>query len=129
MAGLMPLSGQKLALKWLLARRLTLRLFTNQKSPSLRDLANSYQEAIGNGYKAIPLASEDWQFPVGEQVLASQTEKVFRFSAAAGKVHGYFITDQETGALMCAEAFTDGAIDIKNNGDQIRIAPSLRGAQ
>jgi len=129
MALLVPNVGEELALKALLnhtaPQNLVLRLYTSNTTPAESDTAATYTEASGNGYAAITLTGGSWVVTPGAPTSAAYAEQTFTFTGALGNVYGYFLTQVTSGILVYAERFTGAPFSINNNGDQIKITPTI----
>ncbi len=105
---------------------LVLRLFTNNITPAETDVAATYTEASGSGYGAITLTGASWGAPSeGAPSSIAYAQQTYTFSGALGNVYGYFMTRATSGRIALAERFSDGPYNIANNGDQIKITPSI----
>lgn len=101
---------------------LVLRLFTNNITPSKTDVVGTYIEASGFGYVNITLIGASWTVSGTTQIAYAQ--QVFTFTGALGNVYGYYYTRAITGDLFAAERFSVTP-NIANNGDQIKITPTI----
>ncbi len=130
MALLFPDTGENLALEMIVNKtapqNLVLRLFTSNTTPGESDTAGTYTEATGNGYSAITLTGASWGSASGGSIAYAQ--QTFTFTGALGNVYGYYVTQASSGTLVYAERFTDGPYNIANNGDQIKITPTITAA-
>lgn len=104
---------------------LTLRLFTNNVTPSDTDTIATYTEAAGSGYAAVGLTASNWVLTAGAPSDATYPEITFTFTGALGNVYGYFITGDTSSDVWWAEAFTGGPFDVQANGDQIKVTPII----
>lgn len=124
-----PNVGEGNALRAWIASGKTLRLFTNNITPGEADTAATYTEAAGNGYAALALTGGTgggaWTVTEGAPSSASYPQQTFTFTGALGNVYGYYVTETTGGALCWAERFSDGPYNIANNGDQIKITPTI----
>jgi hypothetical protein len=120
-------TGEHIVLEALVNRTapqdLVLRLYTSDTTPAEDDTAATYTEATGNGYSAITLAGASWGAASGGSIACSQ--QTFTFTGALGNVYGYYMTQASSGTLVYAERFTDGPYAIANNGDQIKVTPTI----
>lgn len=128
MAGVLVNQAEVIALKALLnhtaqSYNLILRLFTNNQTPVETHTEADYTEAAGNGYAAATLTGASWTVNPGAPSSATYAEQTFTFSGALGNVYGYYYT--ANGVLISAERFTDGPYNIQNNGDSIKITPTI----
>lgn len=130
MALLVPNNGEGDALQYFTNKaapeNLVLRLFTNNVTPGEADTAASYTEAAGNGYASITLTGATWGAPSeGAPSSIAYPQQTFTFTGALGNVYGYYLTRATSGRIALAERFTDGPYNIVNNGDQIKITPTI----
>lgn len=103
-----------------------LKLYTNNHNPGYTDTASTFSEASGNGYAAIALAGASWGAPSGDDpATIAYPQQTFTFTGALGNVYGYFIVRKNTGTLVLAELFSNGPYNIQNNGDTIKITPTV----
>jgi hypothetical protein len=127
MALVFPDVGENIVLEALVNKtapqNLVLRLYTSDTTPGESDTAGTYTEATGNGYSAITLTGASWGAASGGSIAYAQ--QTFTFSGALGNVYGYYMTQASSGTLVYAERFTDGPYNIVNNGDQIKITPTI----
>lgn len=130
MALLVPNVGETILLSYLTNKDapedLVLRLFTSNTTPAEGDTAGTYTEATGAGYASKTLAGAAWTVTGGAPSDASAAQQTFAFTGALGaSVYGYYFTRLTTADLVWAERFTDGPYAINNNGDEIRITPTI----
>jgi hypothetical protein len=125
-----PDAGENIVLEALVNKtapqNLVLRLYTSNTTPGESDTAGTYTEATGNGYSAITLTGASWGAASGGSI--SYAQQTFTFSGALGNVYGYYMTQASSGTLVYAERFSDGPYNIANNGDQIKITPTITAA-
>lgn len=129
MALVVPNGGEVIALSYLVNKsspeNLVLRLFTNNKTPAEADAVGDYTEATGSGYASITLTGASWTVTPGAPSSAAYAQQTFTFTGALGNVYGYYLTRLTTGDLVYAERFSDGPYNIANNGDQIKVTPTI----
>lgn len=106
---------------------LYLGLYTNSTEPAENATLASLTEPSGNGYARKTLVRGSWSIS-GD--LASYAQQVFTATGSWGNVYGYFLatTLDGTGKLMAVEQFTNGPYNVQNNGDEIKVTPSVRCA-
>lgn len=130
MALVVPNGAETFALSYFVgktttAEPLTLRLFTNNVTPGETDVVGTFTEATGVGYAAVPLTGASWTITPGAPTSAANAQQTFTFTGSLGNVYGYYLTRTTTGDLAYAERFSDGPYAIANNGDQIKITPTI----
>lgn len=107
---------------------LTLRLYTNDKTPADGDTAASYTEATGGGYAAKTLTAGDWTISrVGGIDQAAYAQQTFEFTGALTTnpdVRGYYVTDAD-GVLQWAEKF-DAAFTPEESGPPLKVTPHFQ---
>jgi hypothetical protein len=127
MALLFPDTGENLTLEMIVNKtapqNLVLKLYTSNSTPGESDTAGTYTEAAGNGYSAITLTGSSWGSASGGSIAYAQ--QTFTFTGALGNVYGYFVVQASSGTLLYAERFSNGPYNIQNNGDQIKITPTI----
>jgi len=129
----MPLSfpdvGENLALEMIVnktaAQNLVLKLYSNDVTPGEADTAGTFTECAGSGYGALTLTGATWAAAAAGSIAYAQ--QTFTFTGALGNVYGYFVVQATSGTLVYAERFTSPTppIIISNNGDQIKITPTI----
>jgi hypothetical protein len=130
MALLFPNNGEGDALQYLVNRaapeNLVLRLYTSNTTPAEADTAGTYTEATGFGYAALTLTGASWGAPSeGAPSSIAYAQQTFTFTGALGNVYGYYLTRATSGRIAYSERFSDGPYNIVNNGDQIKITPTI----
>jgi hypothetical protein len=132
MALLFPNTGEVIALEALVNKtapqNLVLRLYKSNTTPGETDTAGTYTEADFTGYNAANLLGAGWGSATGGApssiAYAQQT-----FTSSAGSqnqnVYGYYLTQVSSGTLVYAERFSDGPYNIANNGDNIKVTPTI----
>src|SRR5574343_813498 len=130
MALVFPDVGENKALEHLVNKtapeNLVLRLFTSNTTPAEGDTAGTYTEASGSGYASITLTGASWGAASGGSIAFAQ--QTFTFTGALGNVYGYYYTEVTSGVLIAAERFSDGPYNVANNGDHIKITPTITAA-
>ena len=125
---LVPNTGEVAALTLFLSANVTLKLYSNDKTPAETDVASDYTEVAGGGYTAKILSSGAWSIVAGAPSVASYTYQDFSFSGptnAPATMYGYFVVNGE-GVLLWAERFTGGVLPITPVlGTLIRITPKI----
>jgi hypothetical protein len=102
-----------------------LRLFRNNITPADTDVAATYTEAAFPGYAAINLPGASWN-PASAGVITYSAQLTFACTGVAtDDIYGYYITQVTSGILMWSERDTAAPAAIRNNGDQIRVTPSI----
>ena len=127
MPGLISNTGERQLLIRALGGGCSIKLFTNDREPQKKDTIESYTEASGHGYSSKLLFEKDWTVLSGtDYVVASYEEQEWVFTGSLGEVYGYYVTNSEGTELLWAERFGNGPYDIRNEGDRLRIVPSIR---
>jgi len=133
MAGIVPNAGEELALKNFLNHTApqdqVLKLFVNDKTPAEGDTAGSYTEMSTQGYASKSLAGGSWSITPGAPSSAAYAQQTWTFDGTGGatNVYGYFVVQAVSGILMFAERFTGAPFAVANNGDQIKVTPTVTG--
>lgn len=133
MALLVPNTGEVIALQYLVNKaapeNLVLHLYKNNITPAEADVAGTYTEATFTGYTAITLTGASWTVTGGAPSSASYAQQTFSSSAGSQNqdIYGYYLTRLGSADLVYAERFSDGPYNIANNGDAIRVTPTITG--
>lgn len=103
---------------------LVLRLYTNNPAEANDSLTQTgLTEASGAGYSAISINAAAWSISGG---TASYPQQTFTFTGDLGAdVYGYYFTRASGGELMWYEKFSNGPYNPTNNGDQIKVTPTI----
>lgn len=121
---LTPNVGLVLNLQEILNRVLTLKLYSNNRTPAAGDTAGSYTEVSGGGYADVDLLYASWSISAGG--IASYAPQDFTFTGATtapAVIYGYYIVDAD-GVLRWAERFPGTVVPFTPvNGSLIRITP------
>ncbi len=127
MAILITDAGKQKALEYLVGKDTTtesliLKLYSNNYTPDIEDVATFYTEVTGNGYASKALTSSSWSIVGGEALYPKQT---WAFTGAAGAVYGYYAVSATGGDVIFAERFSDAPYTIATNGDTIRVTLNI----
>jgi hypothetical protein len=101
-------------------------LYTETTEPAEGATLANVTEPVAAGYVRVLIQNSpsDWTI-VGD--TATGTLAVFTATGVWGNVYGYFIATSVggTGKLLAVEHFTDGPYDVQDNGDQVKVTPSI----
>ncbi len=129
MALVFPNTGENLSLEMLVnktaAQNLVLRLFKSNTTPAEGDTAGTYTEADFTGYSSITLTGASWGTASGGSIAYAQQTFTSSANQSTQNVYGYYYTQASSGTLVAAERFSDGPYGITNNGDNIKITPTI----
>lgn len=130
MSLLFPNQGEGIVLEAIVNKTapqtLILRLYSNNKTPAETDTEADYTEAAGSGYSSISLTGASWgAASLGAPSSIAYAQQTFTLTGALGNVYGYYLTQTTSGKLVYAERFSDGPYNIQNNGDQIKVTPTI----
>jgi hypothetical protein len=125
-----PDTGENLALEALVNKtapqNLVLRLYSNNVTPSDTDVTGTYTEATFPGYAAITLAGASWNAAAAGSIAYSAQQTFTRSSTgAAENIYGYYCTQLASTTLMYSERDASAPFAVTNNGDAIKITPSI----
>lgn len=106
---------------------LTLKLYSNNRTPAHGDVAGDYTVVTGGGYASTALVKTNWVVSSGSPSVAQYNAFIdFNFTGATGApgtIYGYYITDAN-GTLICSERFPSPPF-TPINGSLIRVKPRL----
>ena len=132
MAILVPDTGEVIALSYLTGKTgtteaLILRLFQNNITPAEADTAATYTQATFTGYVALTLTPATWTVTGGAPTSAAYPQQSFTSTAGAQNqsIYGYYLVRATSLDLVYAERFSDGPYSIVNNGDAIKVTPTI----
>jgi hypothetical protein len=132
MALLVPNNGEGDGLEAFVAKSaataLILCLFKSNTTPAETDTTATYTEADFTGYSNISLTGASWGSPSeGAPSSIAYAQQTFTSSAGSQNqdVYGYFMKRTTSGRIALAERFSDGPYNIANNGDAIKVTPSI----
>jgi hypothetical protein len=123
--------GEGLALKAILnhtaGQNLVLKLYKSNTTPGETDTEATYTEADFTGYSNVTLTGSSWSVSGTAPTTASYAQQTFTSSAGSQSqsVYGYYLVQTTSGKLIFAERFSDGPYVIVNNGDAIKVTPSI----
>lgn len=123
--------GEGLALEAILnktaGQNVRLKLFKSNTTPGETDTEATFTEADFTGYSDILLTGASWTVTPGAPSSAAYAQQTFTSSAdqSSQNVYGYYLTQTTSGKLIWAERFSDGPYAIANNGDAIKITPTI----
>lgn len=129
---LVPNNGEGDALEYFVNRaapeNLSLRLYQNNITPAETDTAATYTVATFTGYANITLVGATWGAPSeGAPSSIAYAQQTFTSSAdqATQSQYGYYMVRVTSGRIALAERFSDGPYPVTNNGDNIKITPTI----
>lgn len=134
MNALTTIVGMKNILYKTLANSLTLKLYSNNKTPALGDDIADYTEVSGGGYSEIIISSSlinNWVFNNSVPVTTIYNDFLtFNFSSTTtiGLVYGYYLISKSDNislpvSLLCAQRFDQ--VFVPNANRFISIKPHL----
>lgn len=114
----------------ILGESFTLKLYSNNITPSGADTAASYTEVSGGGYLAKTLTSANWIITSGDPAVALYNAvQDFNFTGtttAPGTIYGYFIIRVSDSTLVYAERFPPANVPLTPvNGSLVRLTPRI----
>lgn len=114
----------------LLTPALTLKLFSNNATPSGASNAASFTEVVGGGYVSLPLTFANWAITGGDPSQgvynAIQTWIFTGPTGGPGTIYGYFVTRNSDGKLYLAERFAPAIVPFSPvNGSKVQILPKF----
>lgn len=129
---LVPNNGEGDALEYFVNKgtpqNLILKLYKNNITPAETDTAATYTVADFTGYGDITLTGATWGSPSeGAPSSIAYAQQTFTSSAGSQSqaVYGYYMLRASSGRIALAERFSDGPYTIVNNGDAIKVTPTI----
>ncbi len=125
-----PDVGENIALEALVNKtapqNLLLKLYSNNITPADSDTHTTYTEATFIGYAAITLTGATWSAASGGTIAYSAQQTFTRSSTGASEnIYGYYIVQATSGTLVWSERDASAPFVITNNGDQVKITPTI----
>jgi hypothetical protein len=104
-----------------------LKLFKSNTTPAETTVVADLTEADFTGYSAVTLTGSSWSATNADPSVASYAEQSFTSSAGSQSqsVYGYYVVNNGGTILLWAERFSDGPYVIVNNGDVIKVTPTI----
>lgn len=123
---LVPNVGEVKMLNLILDQDLTLKLYSNDKTPAEGDTASSYTEVAGGNYSSKDLLFANWTITSGNPSFGVYLSQDFNFTDSTdspGTIYGYYVVNDD-GVLMWAERFPALVLPFSPvNGSIVRITP------
>ena len=102
-----------------------LKLFQNNVAETEAYTSTDLTEATFTGYAAVTLTGSSATVTAGAPSSIAWPQVTFTCSAATSQsIYGYHITSS-TGILIAMEVFDDGPYVVTNNGDAIKVTPTI----
>lgn len=104
---------------------LVLCLFKSNTTPSAATVLADLTEADFTGYSNITLTGASWSVTTANPAVATYAQQTFTSSAGQStqNIYGYYVKSGTT--LVAAERFSDAPNPITNNGDNIKVTPTI----
>jgi hypothetical protein len=132
MAGVIPNVEEGRILQNYVTNDLSLRLFSNDVTPSETSTLATFTSVAGGGYAAITLEFADWVVTLGDPTEIEHPEVEFEFTGATtapSTIYGYYLVDTVTGLLIGAERFAGAVLPFTPiAGSKIRITPLVQAS-
>lgn len=125
-----PDVGENIALEALVNKtapqNLSLRLFSNNITPSDTDTAGTYTEATFAGYAAKTLTGATWNAAAAGSISYSAEQTFTRTSTGTPEnIYGYYVTQVTSGLLVYSERDGAAPFAVTNINDAIKITPTI----
>lgn len=125
-----PDVGENLALEMIVNKtapqNLVLKLYSNNITPADTDTAATYTENTFAGYAAITLTGASWgSASAGSIAYGSQQTFTRSSTGTSENVYGYFVIQVTSTVLLYSERDGAAPFAITNNGDNVRLTPTI----
>lgn len=124
-----PDVGENLVLGMIVNRtapeNLSLRLFINNITPSDTDTTATYTVATFPGYANITLTGASWSAPSGGSIAYGSQQTFTCTGTSTDDVYGYYVVQVTSGTLLYSERDASAPFAVRNNGDNIKITPTI----
>ena len=130
MALLFPDVGENLVLEMIVNKtapqNLSLKLFQSNTTPAETDTAATYTEATFSGYAAATLTGASWgAASSGNITYGSQQTFTHNGGGVSNSIYGYYVVQVTSGVLLYAERDGSAPFTLANNGDNVKITPTI----
>jgi len=132
MALVLPNGGEVIALEAFVGKtqgmNLVLGLFKSNTTPAETDVIGTYTAADFTGYSPITLTAASWSSTPDAPSNITYPQQSFTSTAGSQSqpVYGYMLMQSISGGTLAyAERFTDGPYTIVDNGDIIKVTPTI----
>lgn len=103
----------------------TLKLYSNNVTPSKTDTSATYTEATFTGYAAKTLTRAGWGTPTTTSNVTTSTYAQQSWSPTTSQtIYGYYVLGATSGKVLWAELFA--AARSLNNGDTLNLTPQMQ---
>ena len=106
----------------LLAGNLSLRLFSNNFSPSGTSVLGDFTEATFTGYAAITLTGGAWVTTAGGPATAVFAQQAFSIGTSAQTIYGYYIVHVASGTVWRYGRFPSA---LSATANAIKVTPTI----
>ena len=105
---------------------LTVKLYSNDYTPSGSTTLSAFTECTGGGYAPLILNPANWNVVAGDPTVATyNTTLIWTFTGALGgpgTAYGYYVIKTSNSDLMWAERFPAGSLPFSpSTGSQVRL--------
>ena len=127
-------AGEVLLVTWALKststpENLTLKLYSNDYTPTSTSAAGDFTEATFGGYSAVTLSRGSWGTAVtngSNKAQITYTAQVFTTTGGTSTTYGYYVVGATSGTVIWAERFSSSKTLIAN-ADSITVTPLFTG--
>jgi len=109
---------------------LTLKLYSNDKTPVAGDTSSAYTEVTGGGYSSKSLTFANWTITSGDPSVATYNSvQTWTFTGptdSPATIYGYYVIRVSDGHLMWAERFPSANVPFSTiAGSVIKVLPKF----
>lgn len=108
-------------------RNLICNLFKSNTTPGDTDVVGTYTAATFTGYAPATLTGATWT-AANPTVYTGGVTFTLSADIATENIYGYYLTRTTDADLVLAERFSDAPNAMTNNGDNIKVTPSIGAA-
>lgn len=124
-----PNTGENIALEALVNKtapqNLVLKLYQNNITPSDTDVAGTYTEATFGGYSAATLTGASWGAASAGTITYGSQQTFTCNGSTPNSIYGYYVVQGVSGTLVYSERASGAPLSVTNNGDAIKITPTI----
>lgn len=122
-------TGENIALEALVNKtapqNLVLKLYQNNITPSDTDTAGTYTEATFGGYASATLTGASWGAASAGTITYGSQQTFTCNGSTPNSIYGYYVVQGVSGTLVYSERATGAPLSVTNNGDAVKITPTI----
>lgn len=107
------------------AENLSLRLYSNNITPSETDTLATYTQSTFSGYAAITLTGANWNNAASGSIAYNAQQTFTATGTPSENVYGYTVSQVTSGILLWSERAASAPFAIAAAGDAVKLTPTI----